>query len=205
MARQTFFSFHYERDAWRAGQVRNCNLLPTNDQHGFIDSVEWESIKRQGNDAIERWISKQLDRTSVTVVLIGAETAERPWVQDEIIRSWNRGNGLVGVWIHNVRDQDRNTDMAGRNPFDLFKLSNRILLSSICSTYDWVLGDGRNNLGAWIEEAFQQRAKHGTGDLVYGNEISQKAQPANVIRSFAAAAPFAPRSPWCADNAESRR
>ena len=39
MARQTFFSFHYERDAWRAGQVRNCNLLPTNDQHGFIDSV----------------------------------------------------------------------------------------------------------------------------------------------------------------------
>src|SRR4051794_22445417 len=141
MARQTFFSFHYERDAWRAGQVRNCNLLPTNDQHGFIDSVDWESIKRQGDDAVKRWISKQLDYTSVTSVLIGAETAGRPWVQHEIIQSWNRGNGLVGVWIHNIKDQDRNTDTVGRSPFDQFMLPDGTLLSSICKTYDWVLGD----------------------------------------------------------------
>ena len=205
MARQTFFSFHYERDAWRAGQVRNCNLLPTNDQHGFIDSVDWESIKRQGDDAIKRWINKQLDYTTVSVVLIGTETAGRPWVQHEIIQSWNRGNGLVGIWIHNIKDQDRNTDIAGRNPFDQFKLPDCTLLSSICKTYDWVLGDGRNNLGTWIEEAFRGRSKYGTDDLVYVNEIRQKAQPASVFGSVAASAPFTPRSPWCADDAKSRR
>jgi hypothetical protein len=66
MARRTFFSFHYERDAWRVGQVRNCNLLPGNDQFGFIDSVEWESIQRQGDEAIKRWINDQLKQTSVT-------------------------------------------------------------------------------------------------------------------------------------------
>jgi len=205
MGRQTFFSFHYERDAWRAGQVRNCNLLPTNDQHGFIDSVDWESIKRQGDDAIKRWINKQLDYTSVTVLLIGAETTGRPWVRHEIIQSWNRGNGLVGVKIHNIKDQDRETDIAGRNPFDQFKLPNGTQLSSICKTYDWVLDDGRNNLGTWIEEVFQERSKYGTGDLIWGNGISQKAQPANVIRSVATSTPFTPHSPWCADNAESRR
>src|SRR5271169_4035722 len=116
MARQTFFSFHYERDAWRAGQVRNCDMLPTNDEHGFIDSVDWESIKRQGDDAIKRWIADQLKNTTVTVVLIGSETATRPWVQHEIIQSWNRGNGIVGVWIHNVKDRDSKTDVAGPNP-----------------------------------------------------------------------------------------
>ncbi len=205
MARQTFFSFHYERDAWRAGQVRNCNLLPTNDQHGFIDSVDWESIKRQGDDAIKRWINKQLDYTSVTVVLIGAETAERPWVQHEIIQSWNRGNGIVGVWIHNIKDQDRNTDIAGRNPFDQFKPPNGTLLSSICKTYDWALGDGRNNLGTWIEEAFQERSRYGTGDLMYASETTQKAQSGNISRGVTASIPFTPHSPWCADNAETRR
>ena len=206
MARQTFFSFHYERDAWRAGQVRNCNLLPTNDQHGFIDSVDWESIKRQGDDAIKRWIAKQLEYTTVSVVLIGTETAGRPWVQHEIIQSWNRGNGLVGVRIHNIKDRDRNTDIAGRNPFDQFKLPDGTLLSSICKTHDWVLGDGRNNLGTWIEEAFRERSKYGTDDLlVYVNEIRQKAQPASVLGSIAASAPFTPRSPWCADDAKSRR
>jgi len=204
MERQTFFSFHYERDAWRAGQVRNCTLLPTEDQHGFIDAVEWESIKRQGDDAIRRWINKQLEYTTVTVVLIGAETAERPWVRHEITQSWNRGNGVVGVWIHNVKDQDRNTDIAGRNPFDQFKLPNGTLLSSICKTYDWVLGDGRNNLGAWIEEAFNMRSKFGTDDLVPANEVRKEAPPASIPRSFAAPAPFVPHSPWCPDNADNK-
>jgi len=102
MARRTFFSFHYERDAWRAGQVRNCNMLSTDDEYGFIDSVDWESLKRQGDEAVERCINDQLKYTSVSAVLIGAETAGRPWVRYEIVKSWNRGNGIVGVRIHNI-------------------------------------------------------------------------------------------------------
>src|SRR5256885_953850 len=124
MARKTFFSFHYERDSWRAGQVRNCNLIPSEDEYGFVDSVDWESIKRQGDPAIEKWIRDQMHYTSVTAALVGAETAERPWVQHEIVESWNRGNGVVGIWIHNIRDQNKSVDSQGRNPFDDFKSPN---------------------------------------------------------------------------------
>jgi len=35
-----------------------------------MDKAEWESIKRTGTQAIEKWIDKQLNGTSVTVVLI---------------------------------------------------------------------------------------------------------------------------------------
>jgi hypothetical protein len=203
MARKTFFSFHYDRDAWRAAQVRNCNLLPSDDQYGFIDSVDWESIRRQGDDAIERWISDQLKNTSVTVVLIGSETARRPWVQHEIIKSWNRGNGIVGVWIHNIKDQDRKTDVPGGNPFDQFKLPDNTLLSCVCKTRDWVIDDGRNNLGKWIEEAFNARAKYGVDDkLVEGTETATRAEKAFFVRSASASAGFAPRSPWCPEHAE---
>lgn len=201
MARQTFFSFHYERDAWRAGQVRNCNLLPTNDQHGFIDSVDWESIKRQGEAAIKKWIDDQLNYTTVTVVLIGAETAGRPWVQHEIVRSWNRGNGVVGVRIHNIKDQNKATDVAGPSPFDQFKLPDNTLLSKVCKTYDWVLEDGRNNLGKWCEEAVGIRTRYGADDkIVSASSTGNKTE--NVISRVAAASSFTPRSPWCPDHAQ---
>jgi hypothetical protein len=196
MARKIFFSFHYERDAWRAGQVRNCNVVAGEDQYGFIDAADWESIKRKGDSAIECWIDEQLKNTSVTAVLIGAETADREWVQHEIVKSWNRGNGIVGIWIHNIKDQDKKTDTPGRNPLDNFKLPDGTILSSICKTYDWVIGDGRNNLGKWADEAAEIRAKYGSNDTVA--EASKQTGKARTV-SASATTGFSPRSPWCAD------
>jgi hypothetical protein len=203
MARQTFFSFHYERDVWRAGQVRNCNLLPSEDQHGFIDSVDWESIKRQGDDAIKRWIAEQLNYTTATVVLIGAETAGRPWVQHEIVQSWNRGNGLVGVQIHNIKDQHQATDVVGANPFQQFELPDGTPLSSVCKTYDWVLNDGRNNLGKWCEESVGLRIKYGSDSRV--TRVDKKAVTGVFIPRVASSSAFTPRSPWCPDHVEGGR
>lgn len=144
MARRIFFSFHYERDAWRAGVVRNSNVIRGFDAAGFIDAAAWESIKRQGDEAIKRWINNQLFGTSVTVVLIGAETASRPWVQYEIQTSWDKGNMLMGVRIHGIRDSRQQTDFLGRDPFTALGFQE-------IPIYDWAQQDGYNNLGGWIE------------------------------------------------------
>jgi hypothetical protein len=209
MARKTFFSFHYERDAWRAAQVRNCDLLPSDDEFGFVDSVEWESIERQGDAAIRRWIDDQLHYTSVTVVLIGAETALRAWVQHEIQRSWNRGNGVVGVRIHNIKDQESATDAFGPDPFYQFTLPDGTRLSEVCKTYDWVTDDGRNSLGKWCEGAVEVRSKFGSKDEIsLAGDRGDKTEKSNlVLRMAAAAAPaaFTPRAPWCIDDANAGR
>lgn len=160
MRRKIFFSFHYERDAWRAGQVRNSDLLPNEDEHGFVDAAAWEEIKRKGDAAIQNWIKEQLSGTSVTVVLIGAETSQRPWVDYEIRESWKSGNAIIGLRIHNVKDQYGKTDAVGSNPLDQIYLADGQPLSSVCKTYDWVLNDGRNNLGSWADEAAQARAQY---------------------------------------------
>lgn len=157
MARKVFYSFHYKRDAWRAAQIRNSNVIADENEYGVIDSVDWETIERQGDAAIERWINDQLKYTSVTVVLIGAETAERDWVDYEIRKSWDRGNALVGVRIHAMKNQDRETDATGANPFAAVKLTDGTPLSSIVKVYDWVSNDGRENLGDWVEEAYEVR------------------------------------------------
>lgn len=174
MSRKVFFSFHFKRDAWRAGQVRNSNLLADEDKYGVIDSAAWEKIEREGGEAIRRWIDDQLKYTSVTVVLVGAETAERDWVDYEIRKSWERGNGLVAVRIHNVKDQAAKTDTPGPNPFDNIRFADGKALSSICKTYDWVSDDGRNRVGEWVEEAFQARESY-KGETKLSDPTSESA------------------------------
>jgi len=159
MARRVFFSFHYERDILRVGQIRNSGLTkPDIESAGFIDSASWESIKKQGDDAIKRWINTQLNNTSVTVVLIGAETSLRPWVDYEIRESYSRGNGMLGIYIHNVRDLKGQVDFAGRNPFDNFNVKG-ISLSRYYRTYDWVNDRGYNNFPQWVEAAAKAAGK----------------------------------------------
>ena len=205
MARKIFFSFHYERDVWRAGQVRNCNVISSVDQYGFIDAADWESIKKKGDGAIQEWIDDQLKNTSVTVLLIGAETADREWVQHEILKSWNRGNGIVGIRIHNIKDQDQKADTAGRNPLDDFKLPDGTILSSVCKTYDWVIDNGRNNLGKWADEAADIRAEHGKDKTIVRRAEASKVSGANSASSGSASSGFAPRSPWCSDDVKKGR
>jgi hypothetical protein len=164
MGRKVFFSFHFQRDSWRVGQVRNCWVIskPDHVANPFLDAANWETIARKGDTAIKNWIDSQMHGTSVTVVLIGAETANRPWVRYEIEQSWNRGNGLLGIYIHNIKGRDQRTDYQGQNPFDSFTLNEngiQIPLSSRVQTYDWVLNDGRNNISSWIEAAARSRGR----------------------------------------------
>ena len=60
MARRVFFSFHYDRDIFRVSQVRNSGVITSSyESAGFIDHADWESLERQGGEAIKRWINAQ--------------------------------------------------------------------------------------------------------------------------------------------------
>jgi hypothetical protein len=156
MARKIFFSFHYDLDIWRAMQVRNSDQISNKDEVGFIDKADFEKLQRQGEKAVHNWIDKQLEGTSVTVVLIGSETASRPYVQYEITESWKKGNGLLGVYIHGVKDQAQKTTTKGSSPFagTTYKLADGTAVA--IATYDWVTNDGRENLASWVEKAARQ-------------------------------------------------
>lgn len=71
---------------------------------GFVDAADFEKIKRQGDQAIKKWIDEQLEGTSVTVVLVGAKTCSSRWVKYEIQKSIERGNGLLGIDVSKIKD-----------------------------------------------------------------------------------------------------
>jgi hypothetical protein len=159
MARQTFFSFRYKKDNWRASIVRNSWLTQKDRvSSGFFDSAEWEEVKKKNDVAIEAWIDGQLKGTSVTVVLIGADTAGKKWINHEITSSHKKGNGMLGIYIHNVNDSNKNNTTMGKNPFDKFKFTKDGTVITY-PVYDWTIDDGYTNMGNWIEKAAKAAGK----------------------------------------------
>lgn len=154
--RRTFFSFHYGRDVWRASIVRNSPAVDAQAPAGWQDASLWEEAKKKGDDAIRRLINQGLDGTTVTAVLIGAETASRRWVKYEIQRSIDRGNGILGVRIHMLKDKDGNTDRAGEVP--------KLVSDNGYPVYSW----NRDEFGKWVERAAVRAGhtclKHGRKD-----------------------------------------
>ncbi len=146
MARKVFFSFKYE-DVSRAMVVRNSWVVQGREAAGFVDAADFEKVKKQGDDAIKRWIDGQLNGTSVTVVLVGALTCNSRWVKYEIEASKKRGNGLLGIDVSKIKDlegatTDRCSEIPNGYPF-----------------YLWVKGDGYKNIGSWIEAAAKAAGK----------------------------------------------
>ena len=156
VARRVFFSFHYQRDIVRASQVRNSWVTQERSTAGFWDSAAWEQVVKDGDASIKSWIERQLDGTSITVVLIGAETAERRYVIHEIQRSYDLRKGLLGIRINGLKNFQGNADYPGPNPFDRVWVESprgRQYLSALCPLYDYVRDNGYSNMNAWIEAA----------------------------------------------------
>ena len=158
--RHVFFSFDWD-DAFRAFQVRNSWVTKGNTAAGFVDSADVEKAKKQSPSAVEEWIDAQLHGTSVTCVLIGAETYKSKYVKYEIEKSIKRENGLMGIYIHQIRGSNGQIDSKGTSPFKCPPFNwtprkNEEMSYPCCSYYDWVDKDGFNNMGSWIESAYQQ-------------------------------------------------
>ncbi len=116
--RRVFFSFHYQDViTFRANVVRNHHVTKEVGEAGFFDASIWEDAKLHGDGAIKRLINSNLEQTSVTCVLIGTETWKRRWVRYEILKSYERGNVLLGIHINGVEDKNNQTFSKGRNPF----------------------------------------------------------------------------------------
>lgn len=116
MARTVFFSFHYQRDIWRINQVRSIPNITGNAAAGFKDASLWEEAKKKGDANIKRMIDKALVGTSVTVILIGAKTNGRKYINYEIQKSLERGNALLGIQIHHLKNHKGETDVVGEIP-----------------------------------------------------------------------------------------
>jgi hypothetical protein len=155
MARKVFFSFHYDNDIVRVSRIRNSGTFKAEAQP-FLDKADWEKIKKEGDQAIKDWITKQMKGTSVVIVCIGEETHNRKWVKHEIKKAYQEGRGLLGIHLNKMKDFNGNISKKGINPLDELYIEEdgkKRYLSDIFPTYSWEDDDGYNNIQDWIEES----------------------------------------------------
>lgn len=158
--RKVFFSFHYD-DIWKVQQVKNSWVThPSMRAAGFFDRSLREAAKTNRESEIRRMIDRRLAETEVTAVLIGSGTFARKWVRYEIEQSALRGNGLLGIHIHNLKEPKRSrrrrrASRQGRNPFSRILLDSEtgVTLGDYVPMYDWYVDDGYANLRDWVREA----------------------------------------------------
>lgn len=115
MARRVFFSFDYSQ-VWKVNQVRNIPEVTGTAVAGFQDASLWEEAQKKSDQAIKKMIDDALQNTSVTVVFVTYGTSTRKYINYEIDQSIKRGNGVVAVQIHGLKDQNGNIGAAGAIP-----------------------------------------------------------------------------------------
>jgi hypothetical protein len=156
MTRHVLYSLHYDADRARVGSILASSALIANTE---AKPDEWAKLTRSGAFAVKRWIDNQLRGRSCTVVLIGAQTATRPWVHHEIKRSHELGLGLLGIYVHHLKDAQGRQSAKGANPFE-HPASGLGELSSLVLTFDPPETDSKlayrhiaDNMARWAEQA----------------------------------------------------
>lgn len=162
--RQVFFSFHYERDVWRASMVRNMGKV---DKSSTFSDNDWEEVRYKTEARIKAWIDSQMAMRSCLVVLVGYETSQRKWVKYEIEKAMELHKGIVGIRVNRLENSRGEQDPEGSNPFyniltsDGHRLSNYVTLyetSYISSPY--VYDDINDNIEDLIEDAISNRLEY---------------------------------------------
>ena len=140
--RRAYFCFHYERDLARVRSLLDAPNVLANAAAGFQSVAFWERLRRRGEAAVHGAIDSALENTTVTVVCLGRWTSNSKFIDYELERSLNRGNGLIGVRINHLRDEKGTLDDPGAAPA-LFNMTEH-------SIYDYA---GPAELANRIEEA----------------------------------------------------
>ena len=165
MKRKVFYSFHFKEDFWRTQQVRNIGSIEGNI---LATPNNWESIKMQGDQSIKNWIDTNMHGKSCLIVLVGANTANRKWINYEICQAWNMGLGILGIRINLLKDQFGYQSINGKSPFDFSNNGGNALfsqqLSRVVTIHEPYSFDSKacylniaTNIDRWIEIAIHYR------------------------------------------------
>ena len=164
MPRRVFYSFHYELDSWRVAQIKNIGTI---EGQPILTSNKWEDVAKGGDAAIKKWIDENMAGKSCNIVLIGSEMAGRKWVEYEFKKAWGDRKGVLGIYIHNLKDQNGNTTTKGKNPFTGFTInSGKTAFDSVVPVYNpagatstAVYDTIENTIESWVEAAIAIRTQ----------------------------------------------
>jgi hypothetical protein len=125
VSRMTYFAFDFD-DLMRVNNVRQTGkiglrVMPMS--RGFRDRSVWEASKAFTDRGLKEMMQRASKFSSVTCVLIGANTWVSRWVRYEIALAIINERGLLAVDLNSIKHNIRRTpDPLGVNPLSLMGL-----------------------------------------------------------------------------------
>jgi hypothetical protein len=152
-----FISYNDECDSARANHVRKTLMASGRYQvEGYWPYTSWANNGVGSSlDTIKQNIKDKLAECSVALLLIGPNTAANPWVRYTIQRAHATHKAMLGLLIHEIPDERRETATADINPLERFAVmenGKKIYLSELYRTYKWVEDLG-GQFDLWVEQA----------------------------------------------------
>jgi len=84
-------------------------------------------------------------------------------VNHEIVKAWNAKKGVLGIYIHNLKNSDGNQASQGADPFASITLGEK-KMSSVVKTFNPPYSDSKDaydhikkNIDSWVEAAIKIR------------------------------------------------
>ena len=141
-------------------------LGKVDDTSTFSDN-DWEEVRQKTDKAIKEWIDSQMEKRSCIVVLIGAHTSGRKWIDYEIEKAYELSKGIVGIYINKLKDESGKQSSKGANPFYNIYTHDRKRLSQFVTAYDppstssqGAYDDIKENIERLIEDAITNRGTY---------------------------------------------
>lgn len=157
MRRPVFLSFYYDEDVDRMQQIRNMGIV---EGQQLLSPNEFEQVRRRGDTAVKKWIDEQLKNKQCLIVLVGEHTAERPYVQYEIRKAYEKHMPMFGIYIHNIKDLNKHYSKKGKNPFEELFGRNTFYRCIDPSHIEYegykAYNNIYNNIENWIEQAIEE-------------------------------------------------
>lgn len=153
---KVFFTFDYENDFFRANVVRNAWVSRYGQAEGFWEDDVCQKLKQNDESYIDPIISQTIEKSAATIVLIGTKTSELNYVRYAICQSRLRGKGVVGIYIHNIKDESGKKAAIGSSRFgeiDKDENNESLFFWQLYPLYRWVIDDGESHLMTWVKKA----------------------------------------------------
>ena len=155
-----YFSFHYCSDHERVTQIREAWLSQDNSEAtGRWDDKHFMTIlEAQGQPGVYPYIDSLRKDTDVTVVLIGEQTADSPFVAYELEKSIQEKQPILAIHMRGLTNKKGVPSPKGNNPLEAVTINKdgkEVPLSDVYPTYDWINDDGAANLYSWVEQVKQ--------------------------------------------------
>lgn len=118
-------------ELFEANKLFLSNKLLRNE---LVFSDCWETELESKEKFSESLMNERLRSISCTIVLIDDQYQDNKWFNFIIEKSWERGNGLLGIILSNFEDQSEEMFNTNINPFEKYYFGFK-KLSEIVKTY----------------------------------------------------------------------